>query len=79
MGRDTSRLGGGGENCGTRALGIPNAAGSLRRSFRGGFTGLRRGGEAPGGRDEGEENRECVKGKSLAGSGLLLGSSGGVG
>jgi hypothetical protein len=43
----------------------------VRAEFTG---GLGRGGEAPGGRDASEEDREDVKGKSLAVSELLLGS-----
>jgi hypothetical protein len=46
--------------------------------FRVGFTGLGRGGEAPGGRDASEEDWEEVKGKRLAASELLLGAGGGV-
>ena len=39
------------------------------------FTGgLGRGGDAPGGRDASEEDREDVKGKSFGGSEMLLGS-----
>jgi len=38
--------------------------------------GLARGGKAPGGSDASEEEREEVKGKILAESGLLLGSAG---
>jgi len=99
MGRDASRVGGGGENWGLRALRILTAVGALRRSFsrsrvsllcggrtggvtayeagfRVGFTGLGRGGEAPGGRDASEEDREDIKANSLSGSELLLGSEG---
>lgn len=55
-----------------RTGGVPeNADGVVRVAFTG---GLGRGGDAPGGRDASEEDREDVKGKSLAESGLLLGS-----
>ncbi len=42
----------------------------------GGFTGLGSSGEAPEGRDASEEDQKDVKGKSLGGSKMLLGSEG---
>jgi hypothetical protein len=55
-----------------RRGGVPGNGDAVRGEVTG---GLARGGEAPGGRDASEEEREEVKGTSLGGSGALLGSA----
>lgn len=52
-----------------RTEGVPGKGDAVRVVFIG---GLARGGEAPGGRDASEEERDEVKGKSLAVSELVL-------
>ena len=56
-----------------RSWGAPGNGDAVRGELTGG--GLGTGGEAPGGRDASEEEREEVKGTSLGGSGALLGSA----
>ena len=53
--------------------GVPEKGDAVRGVLIG---GLARGGEAPGGSDASEEERDEVKGRSLAVSELLVGSEG---
>jgi len=57
-----------------RSWGVPGGNGDTVRGELTGW-GLATGGEAPGGRDAREEERDEVKGMSLGGSGALLGSA----